>query len=92
MHPLMCLMPCLFTLFRFPVLSTISDNSKLQHAPSIKFHKLWCQARVLLLPVPLEEKVSATKLICYFPVILWNLGSGLPHHKITLTLNAANKK
>ena len=28
--------------------STLSDNSKLQLAPSIHTHKLWCQARALL--------------------------------------------
>ena len=32
---------------------TISDNSKLQLALSIKSHKLWCQALALLLPIPL---------------------------------------
>ena len=30
------------------LVGTISDTSKLQLAPSIKFHKLWCQARALL--------------------------------------------
>ena len=35
--------------------STISDNSKLQLASSIKF-KLWCQARVMLLAVQWQEK------------------------------------
>ena len=42
--------------------STISDNSKLQLAPSIRSHKLWCQARALLAPVPLATKMSASKL------------------------------
>ena len=31
----------------------LSDNSKLQLAPSIQTHKLWCQARALLAPVSL---------------------------------------
>ena len=48
------------------LVSTLSDNSKLQLAPSIKSHKLWCQARALLAPVPLTTKMSASKLICYF--------------------------
>ena len=33
--------------------STLSDNFKLQLAPSIHTHKLWCQARALLAPVSL---------------------------------------
>ena len=48
------------------LLSTLSDNSKLQLAPSIRSHKLWCQARALLAPVSLATKMSASKLICYF--------------------------
>ena len=32
------------------LVSTISDNSKLQLAPSLHTHKLWCQARALLAP------------------------------------------
>ena len=32
-------------------------------APSIKFHKLWFQARALPLPVPLASKMSSFKLI-----------------------------
>ena len=36
------------------LVSTLSDNSKLQLAPSISTpHKLWCQARALLAPVSL---------------------------------------
>ena len=49
------------------LVSTLSDNSKLQLASSIRSHKLWCQARALLAPVPLAtNKMSASKLICYF--------------------------
>ena len=48
------------------LVSTLSDNSKLQLAPSIRSHKLWCQARALLALVPLVTKMSASKLICYF--------------------------
>ena len=48
------------------LVSTLSDNSKLQLAPSIHTHKLWCQARALLTPVSLATKMSASKLIHYF--------------------------
>ena len=44
---------------------TLSDNSKLQLAPSIHTHKLWCQARALLAPVSLATKMSTSKLIHY---------------------------
>ena len=46
--------------------STLFDNSKPQLNPSLGSHKLWCQARALLAPVPLATKMSASKLICYF--------------------------
>ena len=46
--------------------SILSDNSKQQLAPRIKSHKLWCQARALLAPVPLATKMSVSKLICDF--------------------------
>ena len=46
--------------------STLSDNSKPQFAPSIQTCKLWCQARALLAPVSLATKMSASKLIHYF--------------------------
>ena len=42
---------------------TLSDNSKPQFAPSIRTHKLWCQARAHLAPVSLATKMSASKLI-----------------------------
>ena len=45
---------------------TLSDNSKLQLAPSIRSQKLWCQTRALLAPMPLATKMSVSKLICYF--------------------------
>ena len=41
------------------LVSTLSDNSKLQLAPSIRSCKLWCQAKDLLAPVPLAAKMSA---------------------------------
>ena len=40
------------------LVSTLSDNSKLQLAPSIHTHKLWCQARALLAPVSGYQDVS----------------------------------
>ena len=46
--------------------STLSDNSKPQLAPSIHTHKLRCKARALLAPVSLATKMSASKLIHYF--------------------------
>ena len=46
--------------------STLPDNSKLQHASSIYTHKLWCQARAFPAPVLLAIKMSASKLIHYF--------------------------
>ena len=45
------------------LVSTLSDNSKLQLAPTIHTHKLWCQARALLAPVSLATKMSTSKLI-----------------------------
>ena len=38
------------------LVSTISDHSRLQLAPSIKSHKVWYQARALPLPVPQAGK------------------------------------
>ena len=74
------------------LVSTLSDNSKLQLAPSIRSHKLWCQARALLAHVPLATKMSASKLIHYFsshPAAfrLWSLA---PLDNFTLT--SANRK
>ena len=56
------------------LVSTLSANSKLQLAPSMHTHKLWCQARALLAPVSLATKMSTSKLIHYFsshPCCLW---------------------
>ena len=38
----------------------LSANSELQLDPGIKFHKLWCQASALLLPVSLVGKLLAS--------------------------------
>ena len=48
------------------LVSTLSNNSKLQLAASIQTCKLWCQGRALLAPVSLATKMSASKLIPYF--------------------------
>ena len=72
--------------------STLSDNSKPQLAPSIHIHKLWCQARALLAPVSLATKMSASKLIHYFsshPAAFGFCASTLPDN---ITLNSANRK
>ena len=61
---------------------TLSDNSKLQLAPSIQTCKLWCQARALLAPVSLATKMSAPKLIHYFPATVQPLDSRLLFHQI----------
>ena len=72
--------------------STLSDNSKLQLASSIRSHKLWCQTRALLAPVPLATRMSASKLICYFSSHPAASGfrSLTPADNITLT--SANRK
>ena len=74
------------------LVSTLSANSKLQLAPSIRSHKLGCQARALLAPVSLATKMSASKLIHYsssHPAAFrfWSL---TPLANITLT--SANRK
>ena len=72
--------------------STLSDNSKPQLAPSIRSHKLWCQARALLAPVPLATKMSASKLMHYFSShpAAFRFQSLTPPDNITLT--SANRK
>ena len=72
--------------------STLSDNSKLQLAPSICTHKLWCQARALLAPVSLATKMSVSTLIHYFsnhPAAFGFWASTPPDN---ITLNSANRK
>ena len=67
--------------------STLSDNSKLQLTPSIRSHKLWCQARALLAPVPLAAKMSASKLINYFSSYpaAFRFWSSIPPDNFTMT-------
>ena len=68
----------------FPhLVSILSDNSKLQLAPSIRSHKLWCKARALLAPVSLATKMLASKLIPYFSSHPAVLDSSPLHHQIT---------
>ena len=74
------------------LVSTLSDNSKLQLAPSIRSHKLWFQARVLLVPVSLAAKMSTSKLIHYFsshPEVYRFQSSTVPDN---ITLTSANRK
>ena len=71
---------------------TLSDNSKLQLAPSIHTHKLWCQARALLAPVCLATKMSASKLICYFSSHPAAFGFWVSTPPDNNSLNSANRK
>ena len=68
-------MPSSVSLGLLCLVSIASHNSILQLAPSIKSHKLWCQARALLLPVPQAGQMSASRLIYYFAVIQLHLNS-----------------
>ena len=43
------------------LISTVSDTTRPQLAPSIEFQKLWCQARALLLPVQQAGKNVTSK-------------------------------
>ena len=72
--------------------STLSDSSKLQLAPSICNHKLWCQARALLAPVSLPTKMSASKLICYFSSHPAAFGFQASTPPDNISLNSANRK
>ena len=74
------------------LVSTLSDNSKPQLAPSICTHKLRCLARALLAPVSLATKMSASKLIHYFsshPAAFGFWASTLPDN---IFLNSAIRK
>ena len=72
--------------------STISDNSKLQLAPSIYTCKLWCQAWALLAPVSLATKMSASKLIHYFSSHPAAFGFWASTPPDNISLNLANRK
>ena len=57
----------------FPCLvSTISDNSKLQISPGIKSGKLWCQVRMLILSGAQNVSLLVDSLL--YPVIQEHLG------------------
>ena len=73
-------------------INNVSDTSKPQLAPSIRYHKLWCQARALLSPVSLATKMSASKLTCYFSShsAAFGFQSSTPPDNITLT--STNRK
>ena len=73
------------------LVSALPDNCKLQLAPSIRSHKL-CQAKALLVPVPLATRISASKLICYFsshPAAIGFWSSTSPDN---ITLTSSNRK
>ena len=72
--------------------STLSDNSKLQLAPSIHICNLWYQARALLAPVSLATKISASKLIHYFSSHPAAFGFWASTPPDNTTLNSANRK
>ena len=72
--------------------STLSDNSKLQLAPTIGTRKLWCQARALLAPVSLATKISASKLIHYFSSHPAAFGFWASTPPDNISLNSANRK
>ena len=72
--------------------STVSDNSKPQLAPSIRTRKLWCQARALLATVSLATKMSASKLIRYFSSHPAAFGFWASTPPDNISLNLANRK
>ena len=74
------------------LVSTLSDNSKLQRAPSIHTHKVWCQARTLLASVSLATKMSASQLICYISSHPAAFGFWASMPPDDITLNSANRK
>ena len=70
--------------------SVVFDTSRLQLAPNITSHKVCCQARALLLPVPMAVKMSSSKLIHFFfgHWAAFVFGASLP--PVNITLNSAN--
>ena len=63
----------------------LAKNPKLQLAPRIKSHKLWCLASVVLLPVSLTGGISASTYIHYVSSHPAVSDSRLPLHWITLS-------
>ena len=83
----------IFSLFWFLCLvSTLSDNSEPQLAPSIHTCQLWCQARALLAHVCLATKMSASKLIHYFSSHPAAFGFWASTPPDNISLNSANRK
>ena len=74
------------------LVSTLSDNSKLQLTPSIHTHKLCCQTRALLATVSLATKMSASKLIRYFSSHPAAFGFWASTPPDNISLNSANRK
>ena len=74
------------------LVSTLSDNSKLQLAPNIHTHKLWCHARAVLTPVSLATNISASKLIHYFSSHPAAFGFWASTPPDNISLNSANRK
>ena len=74
------------------LVSTLSDHSKPQFAPSIQTCKLWCQVRALLAPVSLTTKMSGCKLIHYFSSHPAAFGSCASTPLDNNTLNSADRK
>ena len=73
------------------LVSTLSDTFRLQLTPSIKSHKLNCQARALLFPVLQAAKMSASQFIHYLSShpAAFAFQASLPTDNITL--NPGNK-
>ena len=74
------------------LVSTLSDNSKLQLASSIHTRELWCKDRALLAPVSLAIEMSASKWICYFSSHPAAFGFQASTPLDNISLNSANRK
>ena len=74
------------------LVSTLSDNAKLQLAPIICTCKLWCQARALLAPMSLATKMSSSKLILYFSSHPTAFGFWASTPPDNISLNSAKRK
>ena len=74
------------------LVSTLSDNSKPQLAPTICTCKLWCQARAFFAPVSLATKMFASKLIHYFSRHPDACGFQASTPPDNISLNSANRK
>ena len=70
--------------------NTISENSGCLLAPGITSHKVWCQARAFVLPVPQAGKMPASKLARYFSShpAAFGFSTSSPPDNISLNLAA----